>query len=83
VSTFESRDPATGEVLWRDAAASAADVNAAMAEARRALPQWSHQPFAEREALVRRFGAELETHREALAEVIARETGKPLWDTRG
>lgn len=80
---FESRDPASGEVLWRGAAAGAADVDQAFAAARRALADWAAQPFAEREALVRRFAAALEQQREPLARTIARETGKPLWDARG
>ncbi|MGH8481306.1 MAG: succinylglutamate-semialdehyde dehydrogenase, partial [Nevskiaceae bacterium] len=41
------------------------------------------RPVAEREALARRFGQELERAQEPLAEAIARETGKVLWDARG
>jgi succinylglutamic semialdehyde dehydrogenase len=80
---FESRDPATGEAIWSGNAAAARDVDDAFAAARRALEEWSVLPFAERERVVRRFGEKLEHDREALAETIARETGKPLWDTRG
>lgn len=79
---FESRDPASGESLWRAAAASAEDVDQAFAAARAALPGWSLRPFAEREAIVRRFAQLLERDREALASIISRETGKPLWETR-
>ena len=80
---FESHDPATGEALWRGAAAAPADVNLAVTAARGAHEAWAATPFAQREAVVRRFGQELEQHREPLARTIARETGKPLWDTRG
>jgi succinylglutamic semialdehyde dehydrogenase len=82
-TTFASRDPATGEVLWSGPAATAADVDRAFAAARRAAESWGSAAFAEREACVRHFGRQLEQNREALAETIARETGKPLWDTRG
>lgn len=80
---LESRDPATGEVLWAGATASAADVDAACAAARRAAGDWGARTFAAREAVVRRFAGELEKDKEALAQAIARETGKVLWDARG
>ncbi len=80
---FESRDPATDEVLWAGHAASPADVDAAFAAARRASEDWGAQAPAAREAVVRRFAAELEKDKEALARAIARETGKVLWDARG
>ena len=83
MGAFESRDPATGEVLWSGAAATAQDVDRAFAAARRAAESWSGTSFAEREAVARRFGQELERGKDAMAEIIARETGKPLWDTRG
>lgn len=80
---FASHDPATGQTLWSGTAAALADVDLAIATARRAHEDWAAVSFAQREAVVRRFGQELEKHRERLATAIARETGKPLWDTRG
>ncbi|MGQ0586910.1 MAG: succinylglutamate-semialdehyde dehydrogenase [Gammaproteobacteria bacterium] len=80
---FSSRDPATGEALWTGRAAALADVDRAFAAARRAAESWSAVPPAEREALVRRFAAEVEKAKEPMAQAIARETGKPLWDARG
>ncbi|MGH8442265.1 MAG: succinylglutamate-semialdehyde dehydrogenase [Nevskiaceae bacterium] len=81
-AAFTSRDPATGETLWSGNAAAPADVDRAFAAARRASESWSALPSAEIEAVVRRFAGEVEKSKEALAEAIARETGKPLWDTR-
>ncbi len=80
---FDSRDPATGDTLWSGNAAAPADVDRAFAAARRASEDWSAMASAGREAIVRRFAGELEQHKEALAQVIARETGKVLWDARG
>ena len=80
---FDSHDPATGERLWSGHAATAEDVDRAFAAARRAAESWGSSTFAGREAVVRRFGEELERNKDALAETLARETGKPLWDTRG
>ena len=79
---FRSINPATGETLWGGAAADAADVDAAIAAARAAFENWGTRPFAEREAIARRFAQLLEQHKERLADCIGRETGKPLWETR-
>lgn len=80
---FDSEDPSGGHVIWRGAAASAVDVDAAVAAARTASTAWADRPFAEREAIARRFAALLELHRERLAWHIGVETGKALWDARG
>src|SRR5699024_1359868 len=78
-----STDPATGEPREHGLMATAGQVAAAVTAAGAAFPAWSTRPFAEREALVRRFGELVSTHAEELAHSIARETGKPLWETRG
>lgn len=80
--TFAKTDPVSHRVLWQAAAASPAQVEAAVAAARRAFAPWAHRPFAARQALVERFREVLESHREDLAEAIAHETGKPLWEAR-
>jgi succinylglutamic semialdehyde dehydrogenase len=80
---FSSRNPATGATVWSGAAAAPAEVDLAFGAARRAFAAWSALPFAEREAAVRRFGALVEQHRDALATAIGRETGKVQWDARG
>src|SRR5579875_2925275 len=50
---FTSTDPATGEAVWRGAAASAADAFDAVAAALHAFPAWADTPLEERVALVR------------------------------
>ena len=82
-AAFDSLDPSTGNVIWRGRAADAADIEAAIGAARSAFEDWAERPFAEREAIARRFASLLEREREALAALIGRETGKPRWDTRG
>lgn len=74
-----SHEPATGELLWSGAAG---DVDDAVDRARRAWPQWAAQPLANRIELVRRFANEVLKAQDAFAELIARETGKPLWEAR-
>lgn len=80
---FESRNPADGSVLWKGAASDATSVEAAVAAARKAQALWASWPLEERIELLERFAALAGEHRDELAEVIARETGKPLWDALG
>lgn len=81
-AVFRSLNPATGEVLWEGQAASPAQVDQAVAAARNAFNQWALTTLDERLAIIHRFGSLLSEHKEALATIIAQETGKPLWETR-
>ena len=81
-AAFESINPSDGCSVWTGAAAGSAEVTQAIAAARAAWPDWADRPFAEREAIARRFAALLDANRERLARVIGAETGKPLWETR-
>ncbi len=74
-----STEPATGAELWRG---KVGDVDATVDCARRAWPAWAAQPLANRIELVRRFSNEVLKEQDAFAELIARETGKPLWEAR-
>lgn len=74
-----SFEPATGAELWRS---RRGDVDDIVARARRAWPAWAAQPLATRMELMRRFANEVRKESDAFAELIARETGKPLWEAR-
>jgi len=74
-----SLDPATGEEVWRGKAGDPGD---AVAKARRAWPGWAAQTLSNRIELVRRFANEVRKDSDKLAQTIARETGKPMWDAR-
>lgn len=74
-----SYEPATGEELWRG---EHGDVDAAVSAARKAWPEWAARPLANRIELVRRFANEVRAEADGLAELIARETGKPLWEAK-
>jgi succinylglutamic semialdehyde dehydrogenase len=78
-SEIISVEPATGAELWRGAAG---DVDATVDRARRAWPAWAAQPLATRIELCRRFANEVRKQSDTFAELIARETGKPLWEAR-
>ncbi|MFM6852723.1 MAG: aldehyde dehydrogenase family protein, partial [Sphingopyxis sp.] len=74
-----SYDPATGEELWRG---TPGDVDAEIAAARAAWPQWAAMAFSKRVDLLKRFAERLKANGTPMAELIARETGKPLWEAR-
>ena len=75
-------NPATGEQIWQGNAAGSEQVNAAVAAARAAFKAWARRPLDERIAVARRFGELLTANKAALAEIIAKETGKPLWEAQ-
>ncbi len=78
-SDLVSTDPCTGEVVWRGAPG---DVAAAVAAARAAAPGWAATPLDTRIAAARAFAATVRDRAEPFATLIARETGKPLWEAR-
>lgn len=77
-----STDPATGEVVWREATASSADVEAAVAAARKAFHPWADLPREARIAILRRYKEVLVERAAPYAEALSRETGKALWETK-
>ena len=79
MSRFESVDPCTGTIVWQGAAG---DTGAAVAAARAAAPGWALTPLVDRIAIVQAFKTVVTARADAFAHLIARETGKPLWETR-
>lgn len=76
-SELVSYDPATGELVWRG---PGGDVDAAVRAARAAFPAWANAGLDARLAMVRRYRDLVRAGADAFARLIARETGKPLWD---
>jgi len=81
--TFTKLSPATGEPLSTVARSGADDVDAAVAAARAAQPAWSRRTVAERGAILRRIAQLLERDADAVAAVVAAETGKAPGDAAG
>lgn len=79
-AAFVSTNPANGETLWQGNDASHDEIEQAAEAAHRALPQWSLQDKAYREAYLKRFAKVVLQRRDELAHLIALETGKPLWE---
>ena len=82
--TFETRNPATGEVIGRVPRAGAEDVDRAVAAARHAFEgPWSRfKPF-ERQALLLRIADLFEKHWEEIARSDTSDMGMPIVRTRG
>lgn len=78
---IESVDPAKKAVIWSANAASAEQVDEAVKAARSAFVDWSDTSFEARLSIVKRFAELLGENKQALAAVIAQETGKPQWET--
>jgi succinylglutamic semialdehyde dehydrogenase len=74
-----SHEPASGEELWRG---PLSDVEAAVSTARRAWAGWAAQALTTRIEVLRAFSNTVRRDGEMLAELIAREAGKPLWEAR-
>ncbi len=74
--TFESRSPATGEVLGVFPRSSAADVDRAVTVAAEAFAEWRLTPAPERAQVLYRFAALLVERKEELTDLMTREMGK-------
>ena len=80
---FRNQCPATGEIVWEGAAASADQVSAAVASARRAFAHWSRLPQGDRTTILERYAEEIAKRTDAIAETVSRDMGKALWESRG
>ncbi|WP_114571287.1 NAD-dependent succinate-semialdehyde dehydrogenase [Exiguobacterium flavidum] len=81
--TVDVKDPATGEVVGKIPKGAKEDVNAAVAAARKAFPDWSKRSVYERSALLEKLYVRILEEQEALAELMTREMGKPLAESKG
>lgn len=81
--TQDVTNPATGRVTGRVALAARADVDAAVAAAQAAFPQWADTPPIRRARVLFRFLELLNQHKDALAHAITAEHGKVFTDAQG
>ena len=75
---LENVTPSTGKVFGTIPRSGAAEVDQAMAAAKRAFPAWSKTPVAERAACLERLADAVRDHADLLAKEEARDNGKPL-----
>ncbi len=76
-------DPATGEAIAQLAYSTHEQIDAAVAAAKRAFPEWSETPVPDRAQVMFRFKALMEEHFEELARLVTQENGKTLEESRG
>lgn len=81
--TFEKIDPATGRVICQVARSSRADVERAIAAAKAAQPAWAALTVVKRGEILRQIAMLMREHRDAIASLVARETGKSKKDALG
>ncbi len=74
-----STEPATGAVLWRH---PIGDADTEVAIARASWAAWAARPLAVRIEALRRFANVVRQRADAFTDLLARETGKPLWEAR-
>ncbi|HVW68513.1 MAG TPA: aldehyde dehydrogenase family protein [Steroidobacteraceae bacterium] len=80
--SLEVINPATGAVFARCPAAGKAQLDHAIVTARRASDAWGRKSFEERAAAIKHMAAVLRSNQDTLAELLTREQGKPIGQSR-
>jgi acyl-CoA reductase-like NAD-dependent aldehyde dehydrogenase len=81
-STFDSANPATGEVIASFPVHGQADVDAAVSRAREAAAWWAGLGWKERRLRLLAWKSHITRYMGRLAELVHEETGKPLSDAK-
>ncbi|MET0961200.1 MAG: aldehyde dehydrogenase family protein [Noviherbaspirillum sp.] len=82
-ATIDVIDPCTGASFARIDRGTAADIDLAVAAAQRALDgAWGRMPATERGRILLRLAELINRDQEALAQIEARDTGKPIGNAR-
>lgn len=80
--SFNSFDSSTQKLCWQGHEASIQEVNEAFASARLAFPSWSSLSLSERIKYIESYRDHLSKKGDILAEMISKEVGKPLWESK-
>jgi aldehyde dehydrogenase (NAD+) len=80
---FDKLRPTDGKRLCRVARSRAVDVDAAVAAARRAQPDWADTPPVQRGVLLHQIVREMHGRQTEIARIVAAETGKSFKDAVG
>lgn len=79
-SELISLDPCTQGIVWQGPIADKNAVDQAVAKARQAAPSWGSTAQERRQEIAQAFATLARERKTDLAKLIARETGKPLWE---
>jgi acyl-CoA reductase-like NAD-dependent aldehyde dehydrogenase len=77
-ATFPDHDPGTRELISPVARGGSDDIHDAVAAAHGAFPGWRERAPGERATILRRWAELIREHSEELAEIEARDVGKPI-----
>jgi aldehyde dehydrogenase (NAD+) len=79
---FTTEDPATGKLLAKISEAGDADIDAAVAAARRALPKWQAATGFARARVLYALGRAMQRHQRLFAVLESLDNGKPIRESR-
>src|SRR6476469_259463 len=83
-TTFENRNPANwNDVIGTFPRSGSEDVERAVESAKRGFAQWRKTPAPARGDVLRKIGDLMSSRKEEIADLMTREMGKPLQETRG
>ncbi|GAA4001212.1 5-carboxymethyl-2-hydroxymuconate semialdehyde dehydrogenase [Comamonas faecalis] len=80
--TFETINPATGQVIAEVASGGADEINAAVAAAKAAFPKWAATPLKERARLVKKLGELIAANVSEIADLETEDTGQVTGQTK-
>lgn len=72
--------PFDNQIIYQSHSAGINEINLAVISAREAQKDWFAKGFEFRAELIKRYEALLMDYKEAMANIIANETGKPFWE---
>jgi len=75
---MQSINPATGQLIREYDTWDAQHLDSVLQQVADASPAWRQTGFAERAAMMRALAAELHDNKQAYAELITTEMGKPI-----
>jgi len=83
-ATFDNRNPADwSDLIGKFPQSGPDDVNRAVAAAKKGFALWSRTPAPLRGDVLRKVGDLMSKRKEEIADLMTREMGKPLQETRG
>ncbi|MDX8498407.1 aldehyde dehydrogenase family protein [Mesorhizobium sp. VK4C] len=80
--TFETTEPSSGKLLAKISDAGAADIDAAVAAAAKALPKWSASSGYARAKVLYAIGRAMQRHQRLFAVLESIDNGKPIRESR-
>lgn len=81
-SQVVSMNPYSGEILWNSDEADETLISDAVSAARNSFDRWSNYPLEARAEIIENFTKIIQREKESLANLVAIEAGKPLWESK-